>query len=213
MNLRFRLSALFGFLALATLPLFAGNKIAHRWMLPGTPVPRIQKILVVRIGENFLARQQFEDEMKRLLALYGAEGVQGYMFLPPKNDMMEGELKQRIKESALDTILVVRARGVPKQADPSAAPGIYAPPAAYSSFWPFWNTAYSDPPPVSGNAPNTKDNGLVRVEFNVFSTKDEDLVWNGETGAIKSKDFDRLGNEYARAVVNQLRKDKLIRKK
>jgi hypothetical protein len=210
MILRPRSGAFLALLVLATLPLFAGSKIVHRWMPPGAPVPRLQKVLVVRIGENILVRQQFEDEMKRLLALYHVEGVQGYLFLPPKNDMMEGELKQRLKESSLDSILVVRARIVPGEPDAPSARGSYTPPSGYSTFWPFWNMAYADFSPA---APDAKDGTYAHVEFNLYATKDEKLVWSAETGIVKSKDFDKLGNEYARMLVNQLRKEKLIRKK
>jgi len=42
---------------------------------------------------------------------YSVEGIQSYMVLPPGNEMMEGELKQRIKESSLDSVLVVRPEG------------------------------------------------------------------------------------------------------
>ena len=209
MNLRLRVAALL-FLLLTSLPLFATNKIAHRWILAGAPVLRVQRMLVVRIGENFLVRQQFEDEMKRLLAVHGVEGVQSYLFLPPKNDMMEGELKQRIKESSLDSILVIRAKAALKETDARATSVAYAPPSSYSNFWPFWNMAYGDPGPVS---PDARENSLVRVEFNLFSTKDEKLVWSGETGVLKCKDFDRAGNVYARALVNQLKKDRIMRKK
>jgi len=92
-----RAGALLAILSLAALPLLAGTKIVHRWVLTGVPMPHFQKMLVASILENYLIRQEFEDQMKKLLANYGVEGVQSYMVLPPRNEMMEGELKQRIK--------------------------------------------------------------------------------------------------------------------
>lgn len=73
-------------------------------------MPQFHKMLVASILENYLIRQEFEDQMKTLLAKYDVQGVQSYMVLPPKNEMMEGELKQRIKESSLDSVLVVRPK-------------------------------------------------------------------------------------------------------
>ena len=70
MKLRLRIGALIATLSLATLPLLAGTKIVHRWVLTGYPVPRFQKMLVASILENYLIRQQFEDEMNGLLAKY-----------------------------------------------------------------------------------------------------------------------------------------------
>jgi|SRR5271169_5771949 len=210
MKLGVRVSALIAILTLAAVPLLASTKIVHRWVLTGVPMPRFQKMLVASILENYLIRQEFEDEMKKLLTKYGVEGVQSYMVLPPKNEMMEGELKQRIKESSLDSVLVVRPKAVRKETQEVVTGGIYVPPPGYYTFWPYWNMAYGDFYPTSSY---TKENIIVRVEFNLYSTKDEKLVWSGETDTIYSKDFDKLGREYAQALVNQLRKDKVVRKK
>lgn len=205
-----RAGALFSILVLATVPLLASTKIVHRWVLTGLPMPEFRKMLVASIGENYLIRQEFEDQMKKLLAKYGVEGVQSYMVLPPKNEMMEGELKQRIKESSLDSVLVVRPKSARKETQEVITGGIYVPPPGYNMFWPYWNMAYGDFYPTSSY---TKENVVVRVEFNLYSTKDEKLIWSGETDTIYSQDFDKLAKKYAQALVNRLKKDKVIRKK
>jgi hypothetical protein len=210
MKLRFRVGALLTLFVLAVLPLLASTKIVHHWVLTGIPMPRFHKMLVASVAENYLIRQEFEDQMKKLLAKYGVEGVQSYMVLPPKNEMMEGELKQRIKESSLDSVLVVRPKAVRKESEEVITGGIYVPPPNYYAFWPYWNMASGEFYPTSSY---TKENIIVRVEFNLYSTKDERLVWSGETDTIYSKDFEKLGKDYAQALVNQLKKDKVIRKK
>jgi hypothetical protein len=210
MKLSFRLGAFLTIFALASLPLHAGTKVVHRWVLPETPMPRFQKMLVARIGDNFVVRQEFEDEMKRLLAKYGVEGIQSYVILPPRNEMMERELKLRMKESSLDSVLVVRPKLLRQEAQETLPGKFYAPPPSYSTLWPFWNRAYGDLYPGSSYL---KENALVRVEFNLFNVRDEKLIWNGETATINSKDFEKLGREFARVLVNQLKKDKIVRKK
>jgi hypothetical protein len=210
MKLRFRIGALIAILTLAALPLLASTKIVHRWVLTGIPMPKVQKMLIASILENYLIRQEFEDEMKKLLTKCGVEGVQSYMVLPPKNEMMEGELKQRIKESSLDSVLVVRPKAVRTETEEVVTGGIYVPPPGYYTFWPYWNMAYGDFYPTSSY---TKENIIVRVEFNLYNTKDEKLIWSGESDTVYSKDFEKLGKEYARTIVNQLKKDKVIGKK
>jgi len=59
----------------------------------------------------------------------------------------------------------------------------------------------------------TKENVIVRVEFNLYSTRDEKLVWSGESDTVYEKNFERLGKGYAQALAKQLEKDKVIRKK
>jgi hypothetical protein len=205
-----RAAALISLLSIVAVPIVADTTIVHRWVLTGVPLPQFHKMLVASILENYLIRQEFEDQMKTLLAKYDVQGVQSYMVLPPKNEMMEGELKQRIKESSLDSVLVVRPKAVRNETQEVVTGGVYVPPPGYYTFWPYWNMAYGGFYPTSSY---TKENVVVRVEFNLYSTKDEKLVWSGETDTIYSTEFEKLGKDYAKTLVNQLKKDKLVRKK
>ncbi len=210
MKLFVRSLALLAILTLATLPLVADSKIVHRWVLTGLPMPKLKKILVIAVLENYLIRQEFEDEMEKLLAKSGVEGIKSHMVLPPRNEMMEGELKQRIKESTLDGVLVIRPKAVRKETEEVITGGIYVPPPGYYTFWPYWNMAYGNFYPTSSY---TQQNTVVRAEFNLYNTKDEKLLWSGETDTVYSKDFEKLGKSYAKMLVNQLKRDKVIGKK
>lgn len=210
MRFPLRFGAFIAFLAVTSLPLLAGTRIVHRWVLTGQPMPQVRKLLVAGVFENYLTRVEFEDEMKRLLAKYAVEGVQSYLVLPPKNEMMENELKQRIKESSLDGVLVIRLKAVRSESEAPVTRGPYVPPPGYYSFWPYWNAAYVDFHPASASP---KGNFLARVEFNLFYTKDEKLIWSGETAPLYSRNFEKLDKEYAKTLVGQLKKDKLIGKK
>lgn len=210
MKFGLRIGALLTILAITVLPLRADTKIVHHWVLTGEPMPRFQKMLVASVMENYLIRQEFEDEMGKLLERYSVEGIPSYMVLPPRNEMMEGELKQRIKESVLDSVLVVRPKAMRKETEEVVTRGVYMPPPGYYAFWPYWNMAYGGLYPTSSY---TKENVMVRVEFNLYSTKDEKLVWSGESDTLYSKNFEKLGKGYAQALVNQLKEDKVLRKR
>ncbi|HEY2118740.1 MAG TPA: hypothetical protein VGH37_06100 [Candidatus Acidoferrum sp.] len=202
--------ALLTILMLATLPIIADSKIVARWVLTGLPMPKLKQILVIAVIDNYLIRQEFEDQMEKLLAKSGVEAVPSHMVLPPRNEMMEGELKQRIKESTLDAVLVIRPKAVRKESEEVITGGFYVPPPGYYSFWPYWSMASAQFYPTSSY---TKENIIVRAEFNLYNTKDEKLLWSGETDTVYSKDFQKLGKEYAQMLVKQLKKDKVIGKK
>jgi hypothetical protein len=55
-----------------------------------------------------------------------------------------------------------------------------------------------------------KENTIVNAEFNLYSTKDEKLLWSGETETVYSKDFGKLAKTYAKTLVKQLKKDKVV---
>jgi len=210
MTLRFWAPVLVAILGLAPIPACAtpNPKNAHRWVAPNAPVPPVQRVLVANVMDNYVVRQEFEDEMKRQLARYGVEGVQSYIVLPPRNEMMQRELKQRLDESSFDSVLVIRPKTNSKDSQASGRHGIYLPPSSYHSFWPYWKMAYGDTDPAT---PYIKPNGNLRIEFNLYNTKTEKLVWSGET-SVSSKDLDGLSKNYAKTIVNFLKKDKIVRK-
>ena len=198
------------FLLLLVLPLFAGTDIVHRWVLSGLPMPKFTKVMVASVMENYLVRQSFEDEMKKLLEKNGVQAVQSYMVLPPKNEMMEGELRQRIKESVLDGLIVVRPKAVRQETEEVVTGGVWVPPPGYYSFYPYWNMAYGQ---FYATSWRVDENVIVRVEVNFYNVKDEKLVWSAETDTVYSKDFEKLGKDYAKTLVKQLKRDKVIGQK
>lgn len=208
--LRTRLLFLVAFFALAAIPLSAGTKIVRRWVVTGEPMPKIEKVLVIAVLENYLIRQEFEDEMERLLADSGVQGTKSHMVLPPRNELMEGELKERIKEGDFDSVLVIRPMTVRTETEEvvtSVSGPYFVPPAPYYHFWPYWNMAWGQ---VHTTSSYLKENTIVNAEFNLYSTKDEKLLWSGETETVYSKDFGKLAKAYAKTLVKQLKKDKVV---
>jgi hypothetical protein len=197
--------------ALIPLPSFAGTKIVHSWVLTGEPMPKLQKILVIAVLENYLIRQELEDEMEELLAKSGVTGIKSHMVLPPRDELAEGELEEHIKQGDFDAVLVIRPiseRTETEEVATSYAGPYWVPPPGYMSFWPYWHMAWSQPLAVSSSY--LKENKVINAQFNLYRTKDEKLLWSGETDTVYSKDFKKLGREYAKTIVKQLKKDKVI---
>ena len=129
------------------------------------------------------------------------------MVLPPRNEMMEGELKQRIKEAGYDAVLLIRSKAFRKETEEVGTKSIYMPPTAYQSLWPYWDMAFKQ---YSEKGSYLKENIIVSAEFNLYRTKDEALLWSGETDTVYSENFEKLAREYADTLVKQLKKDKVI---
>lgn len=184
----------------------ARTKVAHRWVLNSRPLPKLKTILVIAVLENYLIRQELEDEMERLLAKSGIHGVKSHMVLPPRNELLAGELKERIKEANFDAVLMIRPKDMREEVEQIVTPQ-YLPPPSYYHFWPYWDLAWSHP---YGRSSYQNEKTIVTAEFNLYEMPDEDLLWSGETETVYSKDFGKLGREYANAIVKQLRKDRVI---
>jgi hypothetical protein len=204
--------AFFVIVALTAVPSFGGTKIVHRWVLKDEPMPKLEKILVIAILENYVIRQELEDEMEELLAKSGVTGIKGHLVLPSRDELAEGELKEHIKQGDFDAVLVIRPLSVrteTKEVATSFAGPYYGPPPGYYTLWPYWNMAWTQAHLTSSYI---EENTVVSAEFNLYRTKDEKLLWSGETDTVYCKDFKKLGREYARTIVKQLKKDKVIAK-
>ena len=197
----------FSILAVMVTPLLARTKIVHRWVLTSQPMLKFRKILVIAVPENYLIRQEFEDEMERLLAQSNIEGIRSHMVLPPRNEMMEGELKQHIKETGYDAVLVIRPKAFRKETEEVGTKSIYMPPTAYQHLWPYWDMAFKQ---FSAKGSYLKENTVVRAEFNLYRINDETVLWSGETDTVYSENFETLAKKYANTLVKQLKKDKVI---
>jgi hypothetical protein len=153
-------------------------------------------------------RQEFEDKMQELLAKSGVKGIKSHMVFPPRNELMEGELRQRIRESTLDAVLVVRPKEVRQESEEVVTGGFYVPPPGYYTFWPYWNLAYTSVYTTS----YIKQNTVIRAECNIYNVKDEKLIWSGESDTMLEKSFEKMGHGYAESLYKQLKKDKVIPK-
>ena len=60
----------------------------HRSWATSEPMPPpLKKILVIGVLQNYLIRQEIEDEMEKLPAKTGVEGARSDMVLPPRNEL------------------------------------------------------------------------------------------------------------------------------
>jgi len=185
--------------------LLARTTIIHSWVASGVQPPRLQKILFIAVLENYLVRQQLEDEMEKLFARSGIHATKSHMVLPPRNEVPEAELKQRIKDSDFDAVLVIRPKDIRKETEETVSGPAYLPPPGYHSLGPYWShvQAYH-------SRAHVQKNPVVRVEFNLYDRKNEGLLWGGESDTIYSKDFKKLGKSYAKALVKQMKRDGII---
>src|SRR5437870_13207516 len=72
--------------------------------------------------------------MEELLVKSGVQGIRSHMVLPPRTELMEGELKQRIKEADYDAVLVIRPKAFRKETQEVGTKSVYMPPPFYKIF-------------------------------------------------------------------------------
>ena len=84
-----------------------------------------------------------------------------------RNELMEGELKQRVKEADYD-VLVIRPKAFRKETEEVGTKSVYMPPPFYQNLWPYWDMAFKQ---CSAKGSYPKENTVVSAEFNLYRTK------------------------------------------
>jgi len=198
-----RLIALFTCAVILGTATFARTSFVRRWKNTEDPTPILHKILVLALTDNYIIRQHFEDEMEVQLAKAGAEGIKSHMVMPPRNETSEEEILQRIRESPLDAVMVVRPIEVRKETEETPGSYAYVPAPMYYSFNPYWHWAYR-----SVYTPGyMKESTIAQVETNVYRRETEKLIWSAVSDTILKKDMEKDAKNLAKALVKQLKKD------
>ena len=173
-------------------------------------MPKIEKVLVIAVLKITSYARNLKTKWRDCspsLECKASRATWSY-HLAKRTD--GGELKERIKEGDFDCVLVIRPMTVRKETGGGGHQRLrpyFVPPAPYYHFWPYWNMAWGQ---VHTTNTYLKKNTIVNPEFNLYNTKDEKLLWSGETETVYSKDFGKLAKAYAKTLVKQLKKDKVV---
>jgi hypothetical protein len=176
--------------------------IEQSWRDPAVTVDvsRLNKVLVVAMMNNEANRRSTEDKLSSLLK---GKGVPSYNYLT-KDVTKDGEdrIREKVRDQGFDGVVIMRLADVEK--DRTYVPGRY--PVYYGRFWGYyWNAwnAFYDP----GYYKTTK---TYTVETNVYSLKQDKLIWSGITSTVDPSGVDKLMKASANAVYKEMKKQGFI---
>jgi len=187
-----------------------------------------EKVAAVVMAKEPSLRRAGEDALARELTERGAQGIPMYVILP--GDSLEDEPAARaaIESRGIKGVVVMRPRRAQKTT--KVPPETYAQPI-YAGYWggyyPYgWGSSWGDPvsPHRTTHGPQelypydttatvrpgyTEIERVVRVEILIYSLKQNQLVWAGETeteNPDEIDDVDTFVNELADLVGDELRR-------
>jgi hypothetical protein len=174
--------------------------IAKSWRDPDTQVKMGQfgKILVVAFVKNPANRKIAEDDIIKLLK---SKGVASYQVLGESQSMLtEEELAEKIKMEEFDGALVMRLINPEKEIEYVPGTGTY--PAYYNDFYPYYG----------GSAKNFRDpeymskHNVYAVETNLYSLKENRLIWSGITTSTDPKSVDKMIASIGKIITAEMKK-------
>ena len=180
------------------------TQITSTWREPNRTVSlnKLNKVLVVALFQNETSRRKAEDQMVGYL---NGIGVASYDYLDKSiSEKNEDAIREKIKRDGFDGAVTMRLVDVEKD---NFAPNNFSNyPNYYRSFggyyfrnWPY----YSNP----GYFETTK---TYTVETNVFSIKEDKIIWTGLTKTTNPNGVKKMTEEIAKVVFKEMIREGFI---
>lgn len=179
----------------------ASTRITKSWKDPKAGLLDLKKVLVACIGKDPFLRQTCEKEFVSEMKF--AQGVSAMTVLT------EAEIRDKVKAGPIlkaqgfDGAIVIRLAGVKTQE--KQVEGDY--PHEYYAFWDYWDSEWPQVSPMTFQESETS----VHIQVNLYTLKDEKLVWTGQCATVNPADIPRLVDGVAQAVFRDFKKKGLIK--
>ena len=182
----------------------SSNKITNSWKNPDATLEsaKFQTVAVFAMVKNPDMRRDVEDiiasQMPNTIA------VPSYKMITNEELTDIDAVKQKLKERGMEGALVLSVRNVDRKTSYYSS-GMY--PSAYYSFGGYYNYAWNymyDPYVYSST------NVYVDLEILIYSLKNDQLVWYGESTSVNPQNLQETISELAVSVKNQLVEDGLL---
>jgi hypothetical protein len=181
------------------------TKIVSSWREPDKQViiENLHKVLVVALFKDETSRRKAEDEMVQYLA---GKGVASYTYLVASVIKQNEEaIRYKIKMDGYDGAVTMRLVDVDKEKVYVPNSNMY--PVYYRNFssyyfrtWPY----YSAP----DNYATTK---TYTVETNVYSIKEDKIIWSGLTETTNPEGVEKMTEEITKVVYKAMIKEGFIK--
>jgi hypothetical protein len=181
-----------------------GTSFDSTWKDPSVRTIEFHKVMAVSIGKDDGQRRTIEDRMVQAILANGrVDAVPAYSLMMGSELRDTAQARPRVEAAGVDGIVTVRLIGTDtEQYLVSGAPM----PSYYSSPWGYygygWGVTYSPSYMVTDTE--------VQIETNIYSLKENRLIWSGRTRTLNPESVTQMVDEVADAVGAELRRQGLV---
>jgi len=189
-------------LAVGVIACAPATRLTATWKDPSVPPPmKFSRILLVAQTSDQAMRRSIETRLAQRIS----NAQPSYLVLSDAEAKSENHGKEKIASAGYDGAVVVRFARVDKQA--TYVPGTsWWGPAPYGTWWGGygygWGMAYS-PGYVQHDT-------VVALESNVYSVKDDKLLWASRSETINPGTAQELVDSVLDATVKEMKKQKVL---
>jgi hypothetical protein len=183
------------------------TQITSSWSQPNKTVvlDNLHRVLVVAMFKTEVNRRRAEDQM---IGYLNGKGVVSYNYLDANfNKQNEDAIRKKIKTDGFDAAVTMRLMNVDKEN--VYTPGITSTyPLGYRNFSGYYYRAWG----FSETPRYYTTSKTYTVEVNVFSIKEEKIVWTGITQSIDPKGINKMTAEIVKVIYKKMKNDGFISK-
>jgi hypothetical protein len=165
----------------------------------GNPV---SDILVIAITGNEHNRRVFEKKFVSQLKSVGIDAVSSEeaMPMPADLELKKEDILKAVNQYENDAVIITHLIG-------KAEKDVYTRGGSpHGGFYGFYRSRYSYAHDPGYSSTNT----TVRLETNLYDVKTEKLIWSGKSNSWSNEAKDQIINDVIKAVVAELKNNKLI---
>jgi len=182
----------------------SSNKISNSWKNPEVTQESVkfQTVAVFAMVKNPDMRMDVEEALASQMP--NTIAVPSYKMITKEELTDINAVKQKLNERGMEGALILSVRKVDEKTSYYSS-GMY--PSAYYSFGGYYNYAWNymyDPYAYSST------NVYVDLEILIYSIKNDQLIWYGESTSINPEGIQQTISELAVSVKNQLIEDGLL---
>ena len=183
----------------------ATKQIISQWSNPAYTLSPFKRILVIGITDHTAIRRNFEDEFTTELKAAGVDALPSYRYFPENGKVAEARLKEAVRKSGADAVMMTKLLRVEKRAEVS--PGYYDSFPAFGLYGWYssaWYGGFYTPPRVY----------LYPVFFSettMYDVARDEVIWTGTIRTIDPENVNNAIEDYVETVVAALKEKNLLR--
>jgi hypothetical protein len=182
----------------------SSNKISNSWKNPEVTAEAVkfQTVAVFAMVKDLQMQKNVEETIASQMP--NTVAIPAYNLVTNEDLADINIVKQKLRERAIEGALVLSVRKVDQETTYYSS-GMY--PSSYYNFGGYYNYAWNymyDPFMYSST------NVYVDIEILIYSLKDDQLVWYGESTSVNPQSVEQTISELAVSVKDQLVEDGLL---
>ncbi|MBK9330855.1 MAG: hypothetical protein IPM96_00275 [Ignavibacteria bacterium] len=194
------------------------TEMSGTWKKPATIAKKYNKIIVMGVSSNIVAKSKVENAIVSQLKKSGINAVAGTNVISTTMFDSDGDgkadpekqeiVKEKMKELGVDGALVISVLDIKEEERYVPGSTYYSP---YNSYYPFYNYYYGSYNMVNTPGYYTKSTNVF-LTSNFYDVTTEDLIWSAQSETLNPASISDLASSYSERMVEDFLSSGIVRK-